>query len=883
MPVEFIDWFYQLTGHSSAHAWQVGLAAETNCRSRVVRIPTGFGKTHGALAVWSYFRICRSDGSWPRRLVWCLPMRSLVEQTVETATQMFSQLPECIRPNIHALMGGTDCGPWHLYPERPTVLIGTQDMLLSRALNRGYASSRARWPVEFGLLNQDALWVMDEVQLMDVGLTTASHLQVFRQQDASKQLSPAFTWWMSATLQPEWLATVDTEPYLPEWLHAPCVIEPAQRQGPLWSVSKELARATVPANNPDEFAALILSNHDQNSDGRWGKLTLVVCNTVQRAGETLEALRRKGRTDGLELAHSRFRGAERSLWRAAFLARDSCAPGVDRIIIATQVVEAGVDLSAACLITELAPWPSLVQRFGRCARYGGTGRVVVVDRVLDGRSSLPYTPEELEVAGDSLLALQDVGIANLEAFEAGLSPERRSRLYPFEPSQLLLRREFDELFDTTPDLSGADLDISRFIRTGEERDLNVFWDAVAREEAPDPKRLPQAAELCAVPFLAARDWLCGPASKNQTRSALLKGMRAWVWDWLDGKWIVATRTLLLPGRVVCVAADCGGYDTALGFAARSTNAVPVVSSRSLSSTPELIDSADAQEDNEDLSYSAWKTIADHSREVAELAAQLTALLGLPAELRPLFTIAATWHDAGKAHPAFQGSIRAESRPPRLDLAKAPNTAWVSRSRMYEYADATDQRCGFRHELASALALFAALEVFAPTHAALLGSWGEVLAAMGQQPPASPAEPQSSVSIQELIKLTPAEFDLVVYLVASHHGKVRLSLQAGPKDQEYIDRDGRGLPIRGVREADCLPAFELLPGLSALPELSLTLEPAAMGLSFRTGVSWQERCALLLQRYGPAGLAYLEAIFRAADARASQFNTVDPVFATRSRS
>jgi len=33
-------------------------------------------------------------------------------------------------------------------------------MLLSRALNRGYASGRARWPVEFGLLNQDALWVM---------------------------------------------------------------------------------------------------------------------------------------------------------------------------------------------------------------------------------------------------------------------------------------------------------------------------------------------------------------------------------------------------------------------------------------------------------------------------------------------------------------------------------------------------------------------------------------------------------------------------------------------------------------------------------------------------------------------------------------------------
>jgi len=41
-------------------------------------------------------------------------------------------------------------------------------MLLSRALNRGYGIGRARWPLEFGLLSHDTLWVMDEVQLMDV-------------------------------------------------------------------------------------------------------------------------------------------------------------------------------------------------------------------------------------------------------------------------------------------------------------------------------------------------------------------------------------------------------------------------------------------------------------------------------------------------------------------------------------------------------------------------------------------------------------------------------------------------------------------------------------------------------------------------------------------
>ena len=51
--------------------------------------------------------------------------------------------------------------------------------------------------------------------------------------------------------------------------------------------------------------------------------------------------------------------------------------------------------------------------------------------------------------------------------------------------------EFDELFDTTPDLTGADLDISRFIRSGDERDLQVFWIDVAKGEAPSAERRPQ--------------------------------------------------------------------------------------------------------------------------------------------------------------------------------------------------------------------------------------------------------------------------------------------------------------------------------------------------------------------------------------------------------
>jgi CRISPR-associated endonuclease/helicase Cas3 len=82
----------------------------------------------------------------------------------------------------------------------------------------------------------------------------------------------------------------------------------------------------------------------------------------------------------------------------------------------------------------------------------------------------------------------------------------------------------------------------------------------------------------------------------------------------------------------------------------------------------------------------------------------------------------------------------------------------------------------------------------------------------------------------------------------------------------------------------LPTLELIDKTGAmhtLPELPLTLAPAGLGLSPRTGRSWTDRVTGLLEHYGPFGLAYLEALVRAADVRASTDpNLADPAFAQR---
>ncbi len=448
---DFDVWFARLTGTADKpHEWQRALAGETDPRSRLVRIPTGMGKTFGVLSTWAWHSLHRREDAWPRRLVWCLPMRVLVEQTYGVACDSLDRLESLWdgtgthegKVGVHLLMGGADPGgDWNLFPEECAILIGTQDMLLSRALNRGYASGRARWPVDFGLLSHDALWVMDEVQLMDVGLATSGQLQAYHDADARKGFRRRYTWWMSATLQPDWLRSVDTEPRHAEWIREPTVVLHDQRGVGLGAIRKTLSLTTIASKDAKAFgkalASRVLDEHRKLGDGEYGRISLVVCNTVERACATFDALRAQAPGQPAELVHSRFRPLERSTWRTSFLSRAACVAGVDRIIVATQVVEAGVDISAGAVVTELAPWPSLVQRFGRCARYGGSGVCLVVDRGRDEDDASPYSAEEIEASWAALTKLNDkgsdVGAGRLEGFEEGLERDERKTLFPYEP------------------------------------------------------------------------------------------------------------------------------------------------------------------------------------------------------------------------------------------------------------------------------------------------------------------------------------------------------------------------------------------------------------------------------------------------------------------
>lgn len=855
MSASFTDFFRRALGDDAPepHSWQLALAADPVCRDRVIRIPTGFGKTAGVVLTWLSHRVARADESWPRRLVFVLPMRVLVEQTHAAVTSWLANLGLADRVPVHLLMGGVEAAPWVADPEREAILIGTQDMLLSRALNRGYGAARGRWPMEMGLLHHDALWVLDEVQLMGVGVTTSAQLAAFREQDGGRFFRPQATWWMSATLRDDWLVTVDSGSVARQAIERTVEIPADAREGALWNIRKTLEY------DPTLSSEAALAEKAANAHEP-GTTTLIVVNRVARAVEVHHALasqcRKLTSAPELRLVHSRFRPHEREAWASDFLRKKADVPPGGRIIVATQVVEAGVDISARLLITDLAPWASLVQRFGRCARYEGDhGRVIVAGAAPEAdKEALPYSSAELAAAARALTSrkLGDVGLRGLAEHQDALEkadPDLVAALFVQEAGATLRRHDFDELFDTSPDLSGADLDVSAFIRLSDERDVRLFWRSVDVEQ--------RNISVDAIGRVL-REELC-PAPIGDAKTLVDKRGPAWRLDYLEGVWRRCRGNELVPGDTVLLDARAGGYDVALGFDVKAKEPVPVVV-REVQPIPPLDKTAEAASDDT-LSAAQWKSIAVHGREVADVVRAIATELGLPPWLGFLLELASRWHDAGKAHEVFQGAIKEEARSAAgalgaaRDLAKAPSEAWDRKG---------PKRRGFRHELASMLGILELLRRHAPTHAALRGPHEELLSALGAAP--APAPDVDIQLAREIAALQPDEIDLLLWLVVSHHGKVRCRLVSTP-----LDEQGDEASIFGVVDGDALPATAITSsGGDAIetPALTLSLDFAAMGLSERYGASWSERVASLLSRHGPFTLAYLEAILRAADWRAS---------------
>jgi CRISPR-associated endonuclease/helicase Cas3 len=89
----FEDYWRKATGGLTAFGFQQDFATAGEPKT-LVRVPTGLGKTAMAVLGWLWrrqFADSQVRRATPRRLVYCLPMRVLVEQTKKSVKSWLSK------------------------------------------------------------------------------------------------------------------------------------------------------------------------------------------------------------------------------------------------------------------------------------------------------------------------------------------------------------------------------------------------------------------------------------------------------------------------------------------------------------------------------------------------------------------------------------------------------------------------------------------------------------------------------------------------------------------------------------------------------------------------------------------------------------------------
>ena len=880
----------------------------------LIDIPTGFGKTGAVVLAWLWNRALKHRNDWPRRLVYCLPMRTLVEQTLQNAEQWLRRLGLSDEVGLHVLMGGEDTGEWDLRVERNAMLVGTQDMLLSRALNRGYGMSRYRWPMHFGLLNNDCLWIMDEVQLMGPGLWTSAQLDWMRN-DRFKSLKSCRTWWMSATIRPKFLETLDRKNAK---LHRPeCIdlkkhdqnheILQAFRPCKLWKPPASVRKTRKNESTEDKLSAFVQALAEAvTGEHHEASLSLVVCNTVTVAQRVYAAIRDTyiGASD-VVLLTSRFRARDREENQGRLLAfeaarkrtvTDGTASVTGLICVSTQVIEAGMDVSARRLWSEVAPWPSAIQRLGRLNRDGrlnGDARAYFwegPEKPKRGARFIgPYEADAVKRGHELVAALVAVYESGdtLPAKEAlarlGTRDETRDMVEKaLAPARESCPRAIDVhgLFSTEPDVFGGFTDISPFIRSQDENaDVTVFWRAW--RSGGELRR----SEALTGPAFAQDEGCAVTASRLQ---GFLENRRAWIWDDKSEAWESVRARDIRPGMLVMLRRNDGGYSHELGWTGSKAD--------KLDDAPPPGEPHERFEDDRYSESGVWVTLTDHLKDTEREAERIVRAMNLDDDIGSAVIHASSEHDIGKALPQWQGGL---PKPPPQEgcvWAKAPYQFSIvaDGSGAARKAEAVLRTSGLRHSqadpweqvMADGQIRFtwhtdskvprAALEHIRATPG-IVRTWNVPFR------PGLRHEAATALALwHSYYRRGNADFPaLSIYLCAAHHGKVRTVLTsrtATGEDVCGIPKTAASLPWNDM-PLDFACAVDGASGCFSDDGLAfLFAAPGWTGLVADLLGAWEHDAVPGVsgavadgepRDLGPFTLAYLETLVRCADERASK--------------
>ena len=343
-------------------------------------IPTGLGKT-SVMAIW--YLAQKGGAMVPRRLIYVVDRRAVVDQATIVADQI-QEKSEGSKLRVSTLRGQhVDNREWLADPAAPAIVVGTVDMIGSRLLFSGYGVSRKMRPYHAGLLGADTLFVLDEAHLVPpfekLLQKIAKGADAFGpHEEKDREIVPSLRLLsLSATGRED---GGDGKQVFR--------LSPEQRRDE--AVTKRLeARKRLTIQVLDDATELV----PQLAERAWGlgkgpARVLVYCDRREDAVKVRGEINKRFTREEYNPVYELLVGGRRVFERAAlsewlekhgFFGGAGGPPEQPTFLIATSAGEVGVDLDADHMVCDLVEWERMVQRLGRVNRRGnGEARVEVI-------------------------------------------------------------------------------------------------------------------------------------------------------------------------------------------------------------------------------------------------------------------------------------------------------------------------------------------------------------------------------------------------------------------------------------------------------------------------------------------------------------------------
>lgn len=413
-------------------------------------LPTGLGKT-SVIAIW-LIALANAPDKVPRRLGYVVNRRTVVDQATDEATKIRGRLTANDRSNVLADLANrlaalaadptagplaistlrgefADNGEWRSDPGRPAVIVGTVDMIGSRLLFSGYGIGFKTKPLHAGFLGQHVLLVHDEAHLEPAFQELIEAIRD-EQKNEPAPLGEEMRFKLAAlTATPRG----NNKPFgleTPDYNHA--------------EVKKRIeAKKTItlhPLDDEKKLADTIALLALKHKDSRRAVLVFV------RKVDDVEKVVKKLPKHATQQLTGTLRGYERDK-----LAKDDpifrrflrkAEEGDETVyLVCTSAGEVGVNISADHLVCDLSTFESMAQRFGRVNRFGDRDDTEIDVIYPNEFSEQDESDQRRKKTLDLLRALDGNGSPKALG---KLDPE--ARLAAFAPEPTLLKTS-DILFD----------------------------------------------------------------------------------------------------------------------------------------------------------------------------------------------------------------------------------------------------------------------------------------------------------------------------------------------------------------------------------------------------------------------------------------------------